>query len=195
MEASCAAARRASGADHRAVEPRGRGRPPRRHRARRRRRAHAQGGTLLPRRHGGRLRRLGRAAGRRRQGPDDFWSGEVEDGGKGPWRRARTSTVAADRRARQPDQQAERVGERGRGVRASDSTGGGRHGALPAEGARVGRRSHHAQGEAELPEVRVVQHAVLVRRHSRSGCARGVLEGLRRPAVRLHGGHRQCRAS
>ena len=54
-------------------------------RARRRRGAHAQDRPLLPRRHGGRLRRLAGAAGARTPTATSiFWSGSVDDDGKGP---------------------------------------------------------------------------------------------------------------
>ena len=100
-------------------------------------------------------------------------SGDVADGGKGPGRARRALLPQpAARRARQPDQQAQRLGDAIGRLRAPDSARRRRHGPLPAADSRGRRRAHHLQGEGELPQVRLVEHAVGVRRRPRSGADR-----------------------
>ena len=93
----------------------------------------------------------------------------VEDGGQGPGRSGRALLPLPDaRRARQSDQQAQCLdGALGR-LRPADSAGRRRHRALPPADARRTRGPHHRQGEAQLPQVRLVEHAVGVCRRPRS---------------------------
>ena len=76
------------------------------------------------------------------KGTDDkgqtvFWSGMVEDNGKGPVEKGRSLLpIAAGRRARQPHQQAQRLGHPGGGVCPPDPARRGRH--RPLSPARPG---------------------------------------------------------
>ena len=122
---------------------------------------HAQGRPLLSRRHGRRVRRLGRARGGRRQGPRDLPQrrGRGRRQGPGRARRALLSQPAA-RRARQPDQQAQRLGGALGRLRPPDPARRRRHRPLPPADPRGCAATDHAAGEGELPQVRVVEHAV-----------------------------------
>ena len=99
-------------------------------------------------------------------------SGAVADDGKRPGRPGRALLPQpAARRARQPDQQAQRVDDALGGVRAADPARRRRHRSLPPADSRRRRRSHLAAGQGQLPQVRLVEHAVGVRRRARSGAA------------------------
>ena len=98
-----------------------------------------------------------RRRGRRRQGA----------GGTG---RALLSQPAA-RRARQPDQQAERVDVALRRLRPPDSARRRRHDSLPPADPRERRRAHLPARQGQLPQVRLVEHAVGVCRRARPGAA------------------------
>ena len=80
--------------------------------------------------------------------------------------------LAADRCARQSHQQAQCLGHARRGVRAPDSAGRGRHRALSPAHSGERRQQDHAARPAVLPQVRVVEHAVLFRRTARSSSTR-----------------------
>ena len=76
------------------------------------------------------------------------------------------------------DQQAERLGHAVGGLRAAHPARRRRHRALPPAHSRGLRRPDHGEGEAQLPQVRVVEHAVGLRGRPRPG-APGLL--ARRP--------------
>ena len=106
-------------------------------------RAHPQGRTLLSRRYRGCLDTWVELKAVDDKGQTLFWSGKVGDDGKGRSSRERISIVAADRRARQRDQQTQRVGNARGGVRAADPSGRRRHHSLPAEcSAERGQQNH-----------------------------------------------------
>ena len=154
---------------HRAARQGGRGRPARRVGARRGRRAHAQGRPLLPGRHGRRASTSGSSSRRSTtRAATLFHSGAVEDGGKGP-----VEPGAHFYRSLQLDEHGNPINKRN--AWAARSVAYVRlipPGAADTVHYRLrdprGRgRSHHAQGEGELPQVRLVEHAVGVRRRPR----------------------------
>ena len=125
---------------------------------------HPQRRPLLSRGHRRRLRRLGRARGGGRPGTR---AAPQRRGGRrgqraGGRRRALLPQPAA-RRARQPDQQAERVGDPIRRLCAAHPARRRRHRPLPAPDSGGRRRPHHPARQGQLPEVRVVVHPVGVR--------------------------------
>jgi hypothetical protein len=96
--------------------------PPRRHGPRRCRGSHQARRTFLPRRHRRCLRHLARTERRRRQRPDDFLERHGRRQRQRPGRKRRALlSLAPGRRARQPDQQAQRLGDALRRVRTPDS--------------------------------------------------------------------------
>ena len=87
-------------------------------------------------------------------------SGAAADGGSGPVDPgAHFLPQPAARRARQPDQQAQRLDDPFRRLCPADSARRRRHRPLPAAGAAGRGRPHLPAGEGQLPEVRVVEHA------------------------------------
>ena len=89
-----------------------------------------------------------------------FHSGAIEDGGKGP-----VEPGAHMYRSLQLDEHGNPINKRNawmsRSVaRAPHPAGRGRHHPLPPVGPRGRGRPHHAQGAGELPQVRLVEHAV-----------------------------------
>ena len=134
---------------------------PRQHRPRRRRRPHSPHRPLLPGRHRRRVRCLARAAGARRRRASDFWSGQVEDEGRGPVEPgAHFYRVVPARRRRQPDQQAQRVAGTQPALHAPDSARRRRCGALPPRDPEGRERPHHFDREAEPPQVLALLHPV-----------------------------------
>ena len=87
--------------------------------------------------------------------------------GTGRTRRAFLSQPAP-RRARQRHQQAERVGRPLGRLRQADPARRRRYGALSPAGSGRRRRPHPAEGQGELPQVRLVEHTVGVRGRQRS---------------------------
>ena len=116
-----------------------------------------------------------------------FHSGARRGRRQGPGRAGRALLPQpAARRARQPDQQAQRLGGALGRLRPADPARRRRHRPLPAADSPGRGRSHHAQGEGELPQVRLVEHAVGVCRRARSVAARDFALGAgprRRPLV------------
>ena len=111
------------------------------------------------------------------KGTDDkgqtvFWSGMVgrRRQRSGRERRAFLS-LAADRCARQSDQQAQCLGDARRRLCAPDSAGRRRYRALPRAHSGECRQQDHAARASVLPQICLVEHAILVRRHARSGAA------------------------
>ena len=165
--------------------------PPRRLRARRGRGAHPQDRPLLPGRHRRRVRRLGGARGEGLERQDHLPQrrGHRRRQGAGRSRRPPLPQPAA-RRARQPDQQAQRLGRALGRLRAADPAGRRRHDPLPAADPRGLRRHRHAPREGQLPQVHVVEHAVGLRRRARSRAGEvRPREVLRRRQVGLHRRH------
>ena len=99
-------------------------------------------------------------------------SGAVADEGKGP-----VDPGAHFYRSLQldehgnVDQQAQRLVHAVGRLRAADSAGRRRHRPLPAADAGERRQPHHAARQGQLSQVRVVEHAVGVRRRPRSRAA------------------------
>ena len=98
-------------------------------------------------------------------------SGAVADGGKGP-----VDPGAHFYRSLQLDEHGNPINKRNAWVdalgrlRAADPAGRRRHRALPAATSpRTPAIDDHPAGEGELPQVRLVEHAVGVRRRARSG--------------------------
>ena len=103
------------------------------------------------------------------KGTDDkgqtiFWSGMVEDDGKGPVEKG-----AHFYRSLQIDAHGNPINKRNAwatrvgGLRAADSAGRRRHRALPHAHSRKCRQQDHAACAAVLPQVRLVEHAVRFR--------------------------------
>ena len=97
-----------------------------------------------------------------------FHSGAVADEGRGP-----VDPGAHLYRSLLLDEHGNPINKRNAwaardGLRPADPARGGRHGALPLRGASGRQREDHAPRQSELPQVRVVEHAVRVRRRPRS---------------------------
>jgi len=123
--------------------------------------------ALLPRRHRGRVRRLAgtASAGCRRQGHLLEWQRGRWRQGPGGAGRAFLSFLPARRRI-QPDQQAQRVADPQPALRATDSAGRGRRRALSRGRPQERPRPHPLHREAELSQICLVLHAILVRAHA-----------------------------
>ena len=94
-----------------------------------------------------------------------------DDGGKGPVKPGAHfyRSYQLDAR-RQPDQQAQRLADAQRAVRAADPAGRRRRGALPGRRSRRTRKGPITlHGEAELPQVRALLHAVRLCRQPKPG--------------------------
>ncbi len=133
------------------------------HRPCRRRRSHEKNRSFFSRRHSRRLRRLAGARGARQDGPDDFLERSRRERRQGPRRdgRALLSVVSA-RRRRKPDQQAERVADAKRALRAAHSARSSRCGALPDPDSIRRAGPDYTERKVELSQVRTLLHAVRV---------------------------------
>ena len=99
-----------------------------------------------------------------------FWSGRVEDEGRGPVEPGAHFYRALQLDGEgQSDQQAERVAGAQRAVRPADSAGRGRCGALPRQDPGGRPRPDHVHGQTELPQVRALLHAVRLCRRAEAG--------------------------